>query len=261
MFIDGQMKRALSIVSSGIIAIVILLCVFFRPYVEVWLSYVSQQVTGPKTVEQRLAQYGPAARARIKPDFKRAGVSYPPKRLVLLGLKTERLLEVYAADEANGFRCIRWYRIQAASGEVGPKLREGDRQVPEGIYTIESLNSNSRYHLALRVGYPNAFDKEQAKKDGRTFLGGDIMIHGNSLSVGCLAMGDEASEDLFVLAADTGLQNITVVLSPVDFRTVKTFPFGPKIPAWANSVYQTIKEWLVQLPIPAILVQLPKKQV
>ena len=68
------------------------------------------------------------------------------------------------------------YPIRAASGALGPKLREGDRQVPEGVYDIESLNPNSRFHVALRVGYPNAFDRQMAGREGRTALGGDIMI-------------------------------------------------------------------------------------
>src|SRR5204863_8498878 len=63
--------------------------------------------------------------------------------------------------------------------------------ISEGIYPIESLNPNSRFHLSLRIGYPNAFDRAQAAKEKRTNLGGDIMIHGNSVSIGCLAMGED----------------------------------------------------------------------
>ena len=83
--------------------------------------------------------------------------------------------------------------ILAASGVSGPK-REGDKQVPEGFYRIELLNPNSRYHLSLRVNYPNADDLERARQDGRALstLGGDIMIHGGSASIGCLALGDPA---------------------------------------------------------------------
>jgi len=127
-------------------------------------------------------------------------------------------------------------------------LREGDQQVPEGIYSIESLNPNSSYHLSLRVNYPNVFDREQAAREGRTNLGGDIMIHGGAVSVGCLAMGDEAAEDLFVLAADTGLTNITVILSPVDFRKGQRVPQTGAVPPWTASLYQTIQSNLYGLP-------------
>ena len=201
------------------------------------------------TIAERLVQYGPAARARLAPDFRKQNVTYPPAEIALVGLKQEKVLEVYARSGTNGFRRIRSYPILAASGKVGPKLREGDRQVPEGIYGIESLNPNSRFHLSLRVDYPNAFDREQAARESRTDLGGDIMIHGSAVSVGCLAMGDEAAEDLFVLAADTGLKNIAVILAPVDFRDKhKSVPASVKLPAWTTSLYEKLREQLKQFP-------------
>lgn len=175
------------------------------------------QLRGRRTVEQRLQEFS-AARARVRDACDRAGVAFPPTRLVLLGLKDERRLEVYAGATGGALRLIAEYPIVAASGELGPKLKEGDRQVPEGIYPLESLNPNSRFHAALRVGYPSEFDHEMARRDGRQELGGDIMIHGGSASVGCLAMGDPASEDLFVLAAEAGVEDTTIVLAPVDLR-------------------------------------------
>jgi hypothetical protein len=203
-----------------------------------------------KTIQDRVKEYGAPARARTKPFFQKAGVPYPPRKVVLLGLKAERILQVYASDETNGYRFVRSYPILAASGGPGPKLREGDRQVPEGIYPIELLNPNSSYHLSLRVGYPNEFDRAQAAKEGRTKLGGDIMIHGKAVSIGCLAMGDEAAEDLFVLAADTGLRNIKVALSPVDFRTGAVTPKTTKLPDWTEGLYDQIRAEMSTLPSP-----------
>ena len=202
----------------------------------------------PKTVADRLEQYGPQARERLKPYFDAARVSYPPAELTLVGFKEEKVLEVYAAGPDHALRFIRKYPILAASGVAGPKLREGDRQVPEGIYPVEWLNPNSSYHLSFRIGYPNEFDREHAKLEGRTNLGGDIMIHGKSASIGCLAMGDPASEELFVLAADTGITNITVILSPVDFRAGKPAPSSSGLPSWTNALYSAIKARLAQLP-------------
>ncbi len=204
--------------------------------------------TNAASVADRLEQYGPAARARLSPRFARQTVTYPPREIVLVGLKQEKVLAVYAKSGTNGLALIHSYPIRAASGVAGPKLREGDRQVPEGIYAIESLNPNSSYHLSLRVNYPNAFDREQARKEKRTQLGGDIMIHGRSVSVGCLAMGDEAAEDLFVLAADTGLRNIKVILSPLDFRQHQTVPGQAKLPPWTAPLYEQIRAELIQLP-------------
>jgi len=210
-----------------------------------------QRLLGRATIAERVDQYGAKARLRLQPHFVRGGINYPPKALCLLGLKAEKELQVYAADTNGAMRFVRRYPILAASGAIGPKLREGDRQVPEGIYKIESLNPNSRFHLSLRIGYPNAFDWEQARKDGRTQLGGDIMIHGSAVSIGCLAMGDEAAEDLFVLAADTGVPNISVVISPIDFRVGKSIPQESMRLPWSGRLYADIKSKLKELPLEA----------
>jgi len=224
----------------------------FAKFKKLAFPAVAVSVTGTvlaATIADRLAQYGPAARARLQPDFQKQNITYPPAEIVLIGLKQERILEVYARNGTNDFKRIRFYPILAASGGPGPKLREGDKQVPEGIYGIESLNPNSRFHLSLRVDYPNAFDRKQAEREGRTSLGGDIMIHGSAVSVGCLAMGDQAAEDLFVLAADTGLKNITVILAPVNFRDAhKTVPALAKLPAWTAGLYEQLRERLKQFP-------------
>ncbi len=216
----------------------------------VLLAAYAGKTSTRKTVEDRVKEFGPVARTRLEPHFKKAAVAYPPTKLVLVGIKDERRLEVFAAGSDGKLRLIRDYKVLGSSGELGPKLREGDLQVPEGIYPIELLNPNSRFHLSLRVGYPNAFERAKGKLDGRTQLGGDIMIHGSSVSIGCLAMGDEAAEDLFVLAADTGLENITVILTPVDFRQGKSVPKDTRLPAWAPELYAQIKSRLAAVPTP-----------
>jgi L,D-transpeptidase-like protein len=239
------MKRLCAIL---ILVGLVLLVVLYRPYIWAAISPFVQKFKSPKTVAQRLDQYGESARGRLEPHFKRQQISYPPARVVMVGFKEERLLELYAGGPKQNLKFIRSYPILRSSGESGPKLREGDRQVPEGIYSIESLNPNSRFHLSLRIGYPNASDRDQAARDGRTNLGGDIMIHGSSVSVGCLAMGDQAAEDLFVLAADTGIANIQVILSPCDPRAGKPFPdVTGKLP-WTESLYATIRSNLTALP-------------
>ena len=164
-----------------------------------------------------------------------------------MGLKDERVLQVYAGARRDGLVHVIEYPVLAASGVVGPKLREGDGQVPEGLYRLESLNPNSAFHLSLRVSYPNAFDRRQAAADGRTRLGGDIMIHGKAASIGCLAMGDPVAEELFVLAADTGLENIAVILAPHDLRR-RPPPQDASLPSWTPALYAEIAVALAQLP-------------
>ena len=205
----------------------------------------------PKSIGDRVAQYGPEADRRLVPYFAAAGAPYPPSRITLIGLKQERELQLYA-PATNGLpRFIRAYTILAASGTAGPKLREGDRQVPEGLYGIESLNPNSRFHLALRVNYPNADDRNRAAAERRTNLGGDIMIHGNAVSIGCIAVGDVAAEELFVLAARAGVGNIRVILSPLDFRTQPEVTPPAGAPAWVPALYAGIKAELARYPVPA----------
>ena len=171
------------------------------------------------SVEERLAEFGPTVRNRLKRDFAAADVAFPPHELSFLAFKDVRHLEVYARTTPDdAWRFVKDYRVLGASGTLGPKLMEGDRQVPEGFYRVDSLNPNSRYHLSIRLNYPNAFDREIAQRDGRFNLGGDIMIHGARASEGCLAMGDPAAEDLFVLTALTGEHNVRVIISPTDFR-------------------------------------------
>ena len=156
-------------------------------------------------------------------------------------------MEVWVSEGGANFLYLKTYPIRGASGKLGPKLAEGDMQVPEGLYSIESLNPNSQFHLALRVSYPNHFDKAKGVLDGRSDLGSDIMIHGKSASIGCLAMGDQAAEDLFVLAAETGIENLSVILSPVDFRILSLPANLPKGPAWVPELYADIQKELLKL--------------
>ena len=162
----------------------------------------------------------------------------------MIGIKQDRVLEVHAAGDDGVFRWICTYPVLAASGVLGPKLKEGDRQVPEGIYRVPLLNPNSDFHLSLRLDYPNEFERARGADEGRTDLGTDIMIHGDARSRGCLAMGDPASEDLFVLAALTGIENVKVILTPVDFRKQPEFAAPKGSPSWTGELYEIIKREL-----------------
>jgi murein L,D-transpeptidase YafK len=200
------------------------------------------------TVEQRIAQFGPDARVRWRTYFEKAGVSYPPERVVLLGLKLERLLHVYAAGPDGRIKLVRTIVVQGASGHLGPKLREGDKQVPEGVYEIEYLEPNSRHDVALKLNYPNGFDLARAAEEGRTEPGSFIMIHGSNTSIGCLAVGDEPSIDLWVLAADVGVRNVQVIISPVDFRQRQLPEDRSPSPEWIEGIYERLRTELSALP-------------
>jgi hypothetical protein len=150
------------------------LLVFAAPLAAVWLA-ISTIPRERHVVADRLAQFGSEARTRLLPHFLRAGVAYPPVKVVLVGLKEERRLQIYAAGHDGKLRFITDRPIFAAAGGPGPKLRSGDRQVPEGIYPIRYLNPNSTAYVSLMLGYPNAFDLARAKEDGRANLGGSLL--------------------------------------------------------------------------------------
>ena len=209
---------------------------------SLWVPLL-QRVSGQRSVADVVREVGPAARARLAPHFARAAVRYPPSKVVLLAFKKERRIELWAASGTQR-RFLREYAVTAASGTTGPKRREGDQQVPEGLYNVTWLHPNSSYHLSMKLNYPNATDRRHARAEGRTRLGGDIFIHGKAVSIGCLAVGDEAIEELFVLAADSG-RNVDVVIAPADLRR------GPlpeaDLPAdvpWARELYQQIENKL-----------------
>ena len=115
--------------------------------------------------------------------------------------KEERVLEVWL-KQGSRFALFDTYDICRFSGELGPKLREGDGQSPEGFCEVGAaqLNPNSAYHLAFNLGFPNAYDRSM----GRT--GSHLMVHGDCVSIGCYAMTDAGIEDIYGLVA-AALQN------------------------------------------------------
>jgi hypothetical protein len=194
---------------------------------------------GERTVEDIVQIYGANATRKLNTYFAKAKVSFPPKEITLVALKQEKKLELWARDNQK-FRLIHTYPIQAASGVAGPKLRLGDKQVPEGIYRIDGLNPNSHYHLSMKLNYPNEFDLLHAEMEGRTEPGSDIFIHGRAVSIGCLAMGDETIEELFILTTQVGAENVKVVIAPHDPRAYPLTTDSAQLPIWAAELYATI---------------------
>lgn len=200
---------------------------------RLWYPY-HRNAMGTQTRDEVVRDLGPRYRPGLERDLRSLGLAYPPTALTLLGVKDELRLQVWAA-RGRGWALLRDYPVLAASGGPGPKLRQGDRQVPEGVYRLTHLNPASSYHLSVRVDYPNEFDRERAREDGRTDLGGDIYLHGKAVSVGCLAVGDEAIEELFTLLADTGLARSRIVLVPS-----RTLAVPPGAPSWTGGLYEIL---------------------
>jgi len=133
----------------------------------------------------------------VKTLFANAGLEFPPQQLLFRVFKTEQELEVWAADSKKGaLKHVATHEICYFSGDTGPKRHEGDYQVPEGFYEISAFNKRSSYFLSMKVSYPNRSDRII----GQSNLGGDIMLHGNCVSIGCLAMSDERIQELWLMA-------------------------------------------------------------
>ena len=115
--------------------------------------------------------------------------------------KEEAELEVWKQDAEGKFALLKTYPICRWSGELGPKVKEGDRQAPEGFYTITpgQMNPNSNYYLAFNLGFPNAYDKANDR------TGAFLMVHGDCSSAGCYAMTDEQIQEIYALGRDSFL--------------------------------------------------------
>ena len=159
----------------------------------------------------------------------------------IIGIKNKRKLEVWIKNKENDkFKKVKSYKFSGFSGSEGPKLIEGDGQIPEGIYGIEYLNPKSKYYLSIKLSYPNDFDKEMGKNDNRPNLGGDIFIHGKYLTSGCIPIGDKNIEELFYLISKINVEKVKVILSPVDFRIDEKLK-GPLPYQWVDKLYSEIK--------------------
>lgn len=197
-------------------------------------------VTGRRTVAQAVEAVEEEAEERLRAAFLDRGLAYPPEEAAWLCFKAERRLEVWAPRDGR-WRFVRAYPILAASGGPGPKLRKGDGQVPEGVYRIQELLPNSGCPLALKLDYPNAYDLARAREEGRTALGGDIRIQGQDLAAGCLALGDAASAELFLLAARVGVSRVSVLLAPCDLRRQPAPAAGAALRPWVRELYGALR--------------------
>ena len=150
--------------------------------------------------------------------------------------KAEARLEGWKQLRATGqYALLRSFEICRWSGDLGPKVREGDRQAPEGFYTITPalMNPNSSFHLAFNTGFPNAFDRAHNR------TGSHLMVHGDCSSRGCFAMTDQQVEEIFALARDAfegGQRGFQLQIFPFEMtaRNMHRFRYNQNIAFWRN---------------------------
>jgi len=229
-------KKSILYLSLPIILIVIIVLYFFSPY------RILSKFSSSKIVQWVVDEHQDDVFSRLGPNFIPFANNIDKTEISILAFKEEKLLELYARNlDSTDWTLIKTYPFTSFSGKLGPKLKEGDKQIPEGIYKVESLNPNSSYHLSLRVNYPNDFDKKMAEKDGRKNLGGDIMIHGKNVTIGCIPIGDQAIEEVFILSAKTIQHSIPILISPKDFRATENNLIIEGID-WEGNLYQLLEE-------------------
>ena len=164
--------------------------------------------------KERAAKALENVRPALERDLTAVGLKFGDP-VFIRTFKEEKLLEFFVLNRnTRKFDLFRTYPIANASGNLGPKLAEGDYQVPEGFYHVppDAMNPGSTFHLSFNIGYPNRFDEVHQR------TGSAIMVHGNCVSIGCLAMTDEKIEEIYSLcdAAHRGGQA---------FFRVHIFPF------------------------------------
>ncbi len=138
----------------------------------------------------------------VRALFAKAQVAYPARRLLLRAFKADNQLELWAGDGQGPLTLVTTYAICARSGSLGPKRMQGDGQVPEGFYVVDRFNPTSNFHLSLGVSYPNTSDRQLGRVG---HLGGDIFIHGDCVTIGCIPIETEPIKALYLIALDTKL--------------------------------------------------------
>ena len=153
--------------------------------------------------------------------------------ILLRAYKQESELEIWKQSANGDYVHLKTYPMCRWSGQLGPKKREGDRQVPEGFYTItqNSLNPNSSYYLSFNVGYPNAYDRAH----GRT--GSLIMVHGACSSMGCFSMTDQQIAEIYAVTREAFAGGQTAIqLQSLPFRytpeNLAKYRADPHMPFW-----------------------------
>ncbi len=196
---------------------------------------------------ERVAEVRKQRSVELQEIFANAGVSYPPNAMFLRAFKDEQELELWVPKLADDGQASPWikvhtWKVTGRSGGPGPKRREGDYQVPEGVYVIDRYNPNSNFHLSLGLNYPNASDK--VRSDPR-LPGSDIFIHGGSATVGCLPLGDDGVELLFLTALDAKTNGAAPV-------RVHIFPFRMEpgsFAEWTRKYAIHAEFWTELLPV------------
>ncbi|HZB11463.1 MAG TPA: L,D-transpeptidase family protein [Chryseolinea sp.] len=151
----------------------------------------------------------------VKNYFKEKSLDFENFELFIRAFKSEKILEVWIKPKTSDkFTLLHQYEFCTSSGTLGPKRKEGDLQIPEGVYHINNFNPQSNFYLSLGLNYPNASDKILSDKKRP---GSAIYIHGNCVTIGCIPITDDKIKELYILAVEAksnGQEKIPVHIFP-----------------------------------------------
>lgn len=188
------------------------------------VSFLDYQ-KGFSRVEEALEQKSDSLAA----EFAAKGLSYPPKQVFVRAFKHDMELELWVREsDQDSFKLFKTYPVCMNSGVMGPKRKQGDRQIPEGFYHIEVFNPWSNYHLSMGINYPNESDRIISPHEDK---GGDIYIHGGCATIGCLPLTDDKIKEVYILsvyAKHQGQKDIPVHIFPTRMEKIgmAQFIFG-----------------------------------
>ncbi len=191
-----------------------------------------------------------------------AGLKWPIKQIYIRSFKYERALEVWGRESSTeDFKLFKTYKVCAIAGSLGPKRMEGDFQIPEGFYYINMFNPKSTYYLSLGLNYPNPSDKilsDSARP------GGEIFIHGDCVTIGCIPITNTQIEELYLLAAyakSAGQDFIPVHIFPARYKNKKSSEYlcrtaqdNTKLQAFFDNLQQGYNYFEQKKQLPIIMV-------
>ena len=157
---------------------------------------------------------------KLQQKFAARKLPYPPSEIYFRAFKKEGVLEVWVKGWDGRFKKFDDYTSCASSGDLGPKRRQGDEQVPEGFYHISRFNPQSNYYLSLGINYPNQADRINNPNGNR---GGSIYIHGSCKTIGCIPLTNEGIKEVYLLAVkakNNGQGKIPIHIFPFKFNNI-----------------------------------------
>lgn len=179
-------------------------------------DFISYQLSFPRVQEANSLKYN-----RVKSYFDSKKLPFPNTNVFWRVFKWNKSMELWAfSQDSHCYILVKSFPVCEIVGDLGPKRQEGDFQIPEGFYYLDNFNPSSKYHLSIKVSYPNLSDSLLGVK-GK--LGGDIYVHGNCETVGCLPMTDTLIKEIYLInmyAKGSGQETIPIHIFPTKL-TVK----------------------------------------